>query len=43
MEMFLKIGGKTTGFIRTNKGIWQGCCFSPIPFNICIDDVISKW
>lgn len=48
MEMYgeartrLSVGGKTTRRIKINAGVKQGCSWSPLLFNLIIDELIER-
>ena len=39
----VKIGNKISNGFKVTKGLKQGCCLSPVLFNIYIDEALRQW
>ena len=42
-EILIKFNNKQPKPVEINKGVRQGCPFSPTLFNVYLDEIITKW
>ena len=42
-KILIKFNNKLSKLVEINKGVRQGCSFSPTSFNIYLDEIITKW
>ena len=42
-KILIKFNNKLSKLVEINKGVRQGCPRSPTPFNIYLDEIITKW
>ena len=42
-KIMIKFNNKLSKSVEINKGVRQVCPLSPTLFNICLDEIITKW
>ena len=42
-KIFIKFNSNLSKLVEINKGVREGCPFSPTLFNIYLDEIITKW
>ena len=42
-KILIKFKNKLSKLAEINKGVRQGCPLSPTPFNVYLDEIITKW